>query len=418
MATSSQRGRIERDPADFGKQVITPAAVSTEIAKQLRDLTIVDDDEDEDDGPEETSVDRIIATLRNDDVRASVKVYRRAAVTGKLEFCHVFTPAEYEAGDGESLIASMFGPGSYEIRVYATNPATGKFAVRTRVEVNIAKMTPIAANTMPSAQNGNSELAQVLAVIAQGQQQIQEALLNRPQPAPVDPMAQMAQMLALMTSMREAMGITNAAPTQKSTIGEIVEAIKELQGVQTLIGGAEKEESETDKLLGLAAPIMEMVKTSQQQAPQQMQQQMPMVALPPGYAANPATHAEVESHEYVPREGEAPEEQPAQNSAPTFDIDFEDPDMLQLLALRAALLKMCKNRPANIDDAANELLDRMPEDMQPMLRDPEWFNNLAKFVPDVKPHQEWLTLVRNAAVEMLDEGDEEPEAIAQTDSQT
>jgi hypothetical protein len=344
---------------------------------ELPAMYIGDDDE-----LEETATDRVMTMLQsaNDGGRAELKVYR--VNQGIMEYCKSYQPDEFEHGNFE-LLREKFGAGVYELRLYATNPATNKFVVRSKSRINIAddlKPQSVVGGDMSSG------MAQILATIAQGQQQMLEALVSIKQTPQKDPMDEMSKMFGMMTMMREAMGISNApASREKSSIGEIVSAIRELRGAADEL--IPEKDKEPDGLMAMLPSVLEMVKNGQQQAPM-MQQHAPQfspVTLPPSIAqAQPPME-----------QTQQPQQQP-ENSDVNFLI------VLKLKGYLASLVDMAK-KAAPIQDGAQFVYDNIPDDLIEIMALSNWFDMLSGFDKALLPHKEWLTQVRDAALKMFDE---------------
>lgn len=343
---------------------------------------------------EETATDRVSAMLAQAQGadRAEVNVYR--LVNGVREYCRKFRPDEFEDGSFD-MLREMFGPGEYELRLYATDPATRKFTVRnlTRIKISEVKTAPRAE--LPSG------LSQVLTTIAQGQQQMLQALVDIKQAPPKDPMEEMTRMLGMMTAMREAMGLNQTQTREKSSIGEIVAAIRELRGAaEELTPQAEKE---PDSLVGMLPKVLELV-----QAGQQAQQSAPpdlsgMIPQPdPGAVLSPVT---------IPA---SMIQTAASNAAAAPEPNEDEPVKLTTaFKLRAYLKALCDMAVANdpIDKAALFVYEKLPDDLLDMMELPAWFDMLASVAPEVRKHREYLTMVRDAALKLLNEPeDDQPEA--------
>lgn len=382
---------------DFAARVPSREVVAAEISRQLGELVVHDDEADE---TESTPIDRLTEMMRETgDGKARVKVYRQDNHTKVFEFCCEYMPEQFEEG-GLDMLRRDWGPGVYQLKLYATHPTSNKFVIRATQSVTLARMNSIAPTAAVGVAGSNDALAAVLATISEGQTRLLEALTNRPQ---VDPIAQLTQTLGLMTTMREAMGINNA-PQQKSSIGEIVEAIKELKGVQTLIGGAE--EKEPASLLSLAPQVLDTIKTlgigQQQQAAQVNSQPFPALGIP---ASMQATSEPAEA-------AEMPLIQPPQ---PATAYDLEDPEMLKELLFFANVKKLAKMAEAqgDIEEAGELIVDEFPDELFDALKLDNWFESLQaiapQYLPALAPHletrKEWLTKVRDHALKLLqDEG--------------
>jgi hypothetical protein len=334
---------------------------------------------------EETATDRVSAMLAQASGydRAEVNVYRM--VNGAREYCRKFRPDEFEDGSFD-MLREMFGPGEYELRLYSTDPVTRKFSVRNLTRIKISDVKTPARAELPSG------LSQVLTTIAQGQQQMLQALVDIKQAPPKDPMEEMTRMLGMMTAMREAMGL-NQQPQgrEKSSIGEIVSAIRELRGAaEELTPQAEKE---PESLLGMLPKVLELVKTGQQ-AQQGMDPGLGGM-IPqgdPGAVLSPVT---------LPASmmQTQPEDEPVKITT-----------AFKLRAYLKALIDMAKAKDP-VPKAAQFVYEKLPDDLLDMMELPAWFDMLASVAPEVRDHREYITQVRNAALALLNQPeDDEPQA--------
>jgi hypothetical protein len=200
---------------------------------------------------EETATDRVSAMLAQAQGadRAEVNVYRM--VNGVREYCRKFRPDEFEDGSFD-MLREMFGPGEYELRLYSTDPTTRKFSVRNLTRIKISEVKAPARAELPSG------LSQVLSTIAQGQERMLTALVEMKQAPQKDPMEEMTRMLGMMTAMREAMGLNQPQPQtrEKSSIGEIVAAIRELRGAAEELTPQREEEPEAGAEDTSPLPVM------------------------------------------------------------------------------------------------------------------------------------------------------------------
>jgi len=352
----------------------------------------------DDETPEETAQDRVAFMLR--DVRnlqsARVRLYRKNPQSRKLAWCADYSPEEFEGG-GFDMIRTQWGPGAYEIRVYGGDAAGAGFGLLGRSELDIVAA---AVNAAP-ATAGMSELSQILARMAEQQasqnQAILQALTNKP-----DPMASMKESFALMTMMREAMGLNgaNAAPP-KSSISEIVEAIRELKGAQELIGG-EKPEVDADNPLALVPQIIELVKMAAQknQAPAEIT--FPAIHTPPGLAAAPS----------------APALRVVTPAAPAIEPPVTlEPDQVDyipaLLKSFAHLLDLAKRyaatsldssqRPGIVEEGAEYVYEQLPDELVEVLQGENWLEALLTVVPEIGEHVGFFTAVRDRALQIFAE---------------
>lgn len=341
-----------------------------------------------DEPPEETAADRVASMLHSVSGadRAEIKLYRDD--NGSLDYCAQFTPDEFENGSFE-IIRARFGPGSYELRMYAAHPETGKYGLRARTKLKIAKeaIQPLNPNSMPGG------LAQVLEAMARSQQQMMDAIVSLKSAPQKDPAEEMAKMFALMASMREAMGITNQPPQQQSSIGEILKAVRELREVSQEINPP-KEEKEAG-LMDMLPTVLDLVKGAQ------TQQAAPML---PAYQPNPSAilspvtlpesmHAP--TIQAAPQVEAQPEPQPEQLDAQTLTA-------IKLTAYLSTIVKMAEeNKPPQ--EAADFINEHLPDEMFELLELPNWFELLAAYAPAVAPHKEWLLKVHPLLFDTTDE---------------
>jgi len=332
---------------------------------------------------EETATDRVAALLQiaGGADRAEIKVYRMNA--GQMEYCQGFKPSEFEDGNFD-MLRDRFGAGEYQIRLYAEHPVHKKMGVRNSIKIKIAE------NRMDTASPGmGSGMAQVLQTIAQGQQQMLEALVSIKQAPPKDSMEEMGKMLTMMATMREAMGMNQPQGREKSSIGEIVSAIRELRGAADEIAPQEKE---PDGLMAVLPKMLELVSKGQehQQASQQAVQ-FPPVHLPPSF--------------------QAPAQPEPQEQAPAAPQTQEESDMKMFTAIKLkSYLKTLIDlavKKTPITTAAEFVYEKIPDELIEIMALDNWFDLLSFVAPDVKDHREWLQQVRDTALAMFEEAENE-----------
>jgi len=366
---------------ETGQTRIVPAGVHPD--DQALESYSIKTVEEEDEPIEETATDRVAAMMSGagPDERAEVKVYR--INSGQLEYCAGYKPDEFESGNFD-LLRDRFGAGVYELRLYATNPTSKKFAVRQKLRVTIVEDKHAAT----SGNLGNG-MAQVLQTIAQGQQQMLEALVSIKQAPPKDPMEEMGKMMSMMSMMREAMGLNQPQGREKSSIGEIVSAIRELRGAADEIAPQEKE---PDGLMSVLPKMLELVSKGQEH--QQVNQQavhFPPVQLPPSFQA-PAQ----------PEQPEQPQTQPETQ-------EQSDMKMFTAIKLKSYLKTLIdlavKKTP--VTTAAEFVYEKIPDELIELMALDNWFDLLSFVAPDVKDHKEWLQQVRDTALAMFEEAENE-----------
>lgn len=356
---------------ETGATRIVPAGMHPDD-QALESYSMTTPDEPE----EETATDRVAAMLSNvtgsADERAEVKVYR--VVDGALQYCRGFKPDEFENGNFD-MLRDRYGPGEYELRLYATNPVSRKFVVRNKLRVTIAAEILTAPD-----QFGGSGMGQVLATIAQGQQQMLEALVSIKQAPARDPMDEMTKMLAMMTAMREAMGVNNQ-PREKSSIGEIVSAIRELRGAADELSPATKE---PDSLLSALPQVLDLVSKGMQT--QTAPAGMPPVYVPERYATQPQ-----------------PQPQPDQQPQPETqeNADMKAFTMLKLHGYMKTLVTMAEEKKTH-DEGAAFVYEKLPDELVEIMALENWFDLLSAVAPGVKDHKAWMTVVRDKALSMFE----------------
>lgn len=338
---------------------------------------------------EETATDRVSAMLAQAQGadRAEVNVYR--IDKGQREYCRKFRPDEFEDGSFD-LLRTLFGPGEYELRLYATDPVTRKFCVRNLTRIKIAESRDAPRAELPSG------LSQVLSTIAQGQERMLTALVEMKQAPQKDPMAEMTRMLGMMTAMREAMGLNQTQGREKSSIGEIVSAIRELRGAAEEL--TPQTEKEPDSLIGMLPKVLELVKSGQQA---QQGTDIGIGGMMPQAAAEP-----VLSPVTIPQSIAYPPIQPVQPAQPVEgDSTVRISTAFKLRAYLKALVDMAVAKDP-VSKAAQFVAEKLPDDLLDMMELPAWFEMLASVAPEVRSHREYITAVRDAALTLLDDPDD------------
>ena len=372
--------------AGTGEQRVVPQGLHP-AAQPLAEVIRLQDEEDQ----EETAIDRVASIIRraHDAGGGQLRVYK--IDKGSLVWCDTYTPEQFEAGD-LPMLRDTYGPGDYELRLYGPHPVTGKHGVIAKTRVIIAAAVKGAPD--PRRDDG---LTQVLATIADGQRQMLQALTERP--APKDPTEEMSKMLSLMAMMRQAMGIDTQP---RSQITEIVSAIRELREASHEINP----DKEPESLLGALPQMLDVVKAgmAQQQA-QTAQQPLPQIALPPSIANAPMPQALTQAATQ-PKVNLTPNPQP-EGEQPVFNPLV----ILQLKAYLRSLLKMAENKKP-VDIGAQFVYDKMPDEIVELMGLDNWLELLIEVSPDAEKYSAWLTEVRNQALTMFDQGEDESEPEA------
>jgi len=380
MATRLQK--IQQFEDEESAQQYLPAEISEEI--------------------EETATDRVASMLAgiNGLDRAELKVYK--IKDGSLEYCQGFKPEQFEEGNFD-LLRDRFGPGEFELRLYATHPQTRKFGIRSKLRVKMSEVNRAAMNDgLPSG------IAQVLGAIAQGQSQMLDALVQMKQQPQKDPMEEMTKMLGMMTMMRQAMGMDNQ-PRAGSSIGEIVDAIRELRSAADEVA---PQRDEPESMMAMLPKVLDIVSAGMGKGQPQAQpepEEIQPVQLPPSFYQQPQPQ---QSNEQVPVPPAAPAPQPViQDQKPQSEDEVNHLKYIfKLRAYLSALVDFAvKLAPA--ETAAQFVVDKLPDELIEIMELPNWFEQLAHVAPEVKKHEEYLRKVRDLALSMIDY-DDEPEVPA------
>ena len=366
---------------ETGQTRIVPAGIHPED-QALESYAIKTMEEDE--PIEETAVDRVAAMMSGagPDERAEVKVYR--INSGQLEYCAGYKPDEFESGNFD-MLRDRFGAGVYELRLYATNPTSKKFVVRQKLRVTIVE-----EKSQTTTGGLGSGMSQVLQTIAQGQQQMLEALVSIKSAPPKDSMEVMGKMLTMMAAMREAMGLNQPQGREKSSIGEIVSAIRELRGAADEI--APQQDKEPDGLMSVLPKMLELVSKGQQ-SQQEAQQAVhfPPVQLPASFQA--------------PAQPE-PQQQEQPQPATQEESDMKMFTMIKLKSYLKTLIDLAVKK-TTVEQGAEFVYEKIPDDLIEIMALDNWFDLLTFVAPDVKEHREWLQQVRDKALAMFEEAEAE-----------
>ena len=351
---------------------------------------------------EETATDRVASMLAgiNGLDRAELKVYK--IKDGSLEYCQGFKPEQFEEGNFD-LLRDRFGHGEFELRLYATHPQTRKFGIRSKLRVKMSEVNKAAMNEgLPSG------IAQVLGAIAQGQSQMLDALVQMKQQPQKDPMEEMTKMLSMMTMMRQAMGMDNQ-PRAGSSIGEIVDAIRELRSAADEVA---PQRDEPESMMAMLPKVLDIVSAGMGKGQAQVQpepEEIQPVQLPPSFYQQQEPQ---QSSQPVPVAPAAPAPQPIiEDQQPQSEDEVNHLKYIfKLRAYLSALVDFAvKLAPA--ETAAQFVVDKLPDELIEIMELPNWFEQLAHVAPEVKKHEDYLRKVRDLALSMIDY-DDEPEAPA------
>jgi hypothetical protein len=351
----------------------------------------------------ETATDRVSAMLATASglERSELKVYRLNQ--GSLEYCKGYKPDQFEDGNFD-MLREQFGPGEYEMRLYGPHPVTKKFGVRNQVRIKFAHQTEIKHSELPSG------LAQVLGTIANGQAQMLDALVQMKQQPQKDPMEEMTKMLSMMTMMRQAMGM-DGQQRSGSSIGEIVEAIRELRSAADEVS---PQREEPESMMAMLPKVLDIVSAGMGKGQAQAEpepEQFNQVQLPPAFAQAPQQpQAQPQSE---PQPAYQPNPEPVQTQPQTEEQMQFGKYLFKLRAYLSALVDMA-TRAIPPEKTAEFVVDKLPDELLEIMELPNWFEQLAAVAPEVKNHEAYLRQVRDLALGMLefeDEGDDNIKTI-------
>jgi len=325
---------------------------------------------------QDTILDRLRALSGDERDRMSCKLYRRAADGRGLEYCQDYTVSEWEDG-GIDRVRAEWGAGNYEVRIHAQ----GRKGVLYRDLFRIAHRVIATPAPAPAP---TSELADVVRMLAEGQQRILEAVSQRP-----DPTAQLQSTLGLMASMREAMGLNAPPPPPPpatdpgAMLGQLVGAIKTLREVAAEVNPPEP--PEVSSPLQMLPQIVDLVKVGMSQR----QNPAPLPAPPV---------------EPMPLPASLSDQQPA-----------DDGDPMNLFKLRAQLGEMiamaARGEPA--ERGGEYAADNLPDELLPHLARADFFAFLLMVHGGCKAHEPWFRAARDHCIKLL--SDPEPIKAGGTD---
>lgn len=359
-----------------------------------------------DEEPEEESpIDRVVTVLSEvaDPMKRSKIAMWQLREGEPPEWKYDYTVEQIESG-GLPMIRKHFGAGTYELRVYGYKPGSTRFVVLTKPTIKIGA-DPLESSAVTNPSAPGSDVTAVLTMLAEGQRNMMAEITKRP-----DPMASMKDMLTMMTLMRGAMGLDNAAAPQKTPLAEVIDAIKEIKGVQQLLGGDGPEKTDTERLIEMAQPlvksVLDHVSPAQQvqvrPAPQltvprqfggsHAPTQMPIRAIPP--TGNPMVASVANSPTIQPAQETRTDTQPVEIS--------EDEAVKELQEFFKMLIDMAaKNDP--VEKGIDVVYERLPEDMLKELSSERWWQMLMYYAPEVAPHEKWFTDVRDGVLKEIAE---------------
>jgi len=324
----------------------------------------------------EQPMDRVARMLANNSGgRAVVKLYRVRA--GKREWCDDYTPAAFEAG-GLTAIREQWGAGEYEVQLYGERDLPGgkkHYGIRGRESVEIA--TPRGVASAPAS--SSPELIRAIEAIASGQAAILHALSARPEPAP--PVSAHDQMMHMMQMIKLSRDAFAPHTEPRSQISEIVSAMREIREASAELNpNPQPSDPLSDALPGMIDLIGKFAPGAAQAAPAAV----PLLTLPESLSGAPGP---------VPEASAAPptEAQPADDQGLA----------VATLKMHLAMLIDLASKAAPVDEAANLVYDRAPDEIIDLIAFPNWLTMLEQFEPAVKPHAAWFESVAAKVAELI-----------------
>lgn len=323
-----------------------------------------------DEAAEESAGDQlraVFAAAPGENMRVSL--YRRDTKTRALQWCEDFTPPQVESGAHE-LIRDSWGAGMYELR------AIGKTGIKARVQIEIAQK-PQSMQTNPASQN--DQLAQVLGLLAQGQNAILDALTKRPEPVAPPTMKEMLEQLVMMRTVFAPAPAPAQAPgqSQSEMLRDMVQTMKTLREVSEDV--APQKDVDPENPMSMLPSLIDLVKTGMQSGRQAQQAAAPQAITVP------------------------------QSIAQDNPVPAPDGGMIAMILQGSAdqLINMAKS--GNSPEAGGEFIYKsLPDDLVPMLSLPNWFEIVAHHAPELTEHRAWVEKAKAHADGLFDQVEDHP----------
>lgn len=345
----------------------TDDGLTDETALQIRERE-PDTEQTETDAVLE-SMRAMLAELPSAAVRLKLyKLPRPGSGKTTYQWCEDFMPDEFQSLDWEE-IRHKWGPGTYQMRLI------GPKGVVKNATIEIASI-----NTAPMETTKRSELSEVLASLAENQARMLDALTQRP-----DPGAQMRETLALMATMREALGIgataQNAPMSQMEMMREVFSMVREAKSAAKEL--ADETVPVSDDPMAMLPKLLDVVGAALKT------QQIPVSVAPiqvPQSIANPIQRPEIQANIQ-------PEETEQTN---------ETPEQTMLMIHVHAILSMAKKK-VPVEIAGDYIASNLPDEFMRYLDSPDMFDRIKAFIPAASQHEEWLKGAIEHAKSILDE---------------
>lgn len=337
---------------------------------------------------EQTLLEKMQALLADtpaDKVR--IKLYRvpkPGAIDRRFLWCQDYTPDEFADSDLEGIRAK-WGPGDYQLRLIGSRGVVK------------AQTVSIAAPSTPATSTGQpSEIAQAIAMLAENQARMLEALTHRP-----DPQASMRETLTLMTLMRDAMGINNAnaapaaaAPNPMEMMREVFSMVREAKSAAKELAAEEGSEPAPTDPLAMLPKLLDLVGGAMKQNAAQPAQMLPPLQIPQTVAAAPMPSVGTDpsaSNDLV----SSPQTQPVKQMT------------AEQIMIMGNIDTLCRMADAGIEPqkGGEYIADNLPDDLLDHLEHPQWFELVSGIFPQLKPREQWIRAAKEHADKLLSEDD-------------
>lgn len=335
---------------------------------------------------EQTLLEKMQALLADtpaDKVR--IKLYRvpkPGAIDRRFLWCQDYTPDEFADSDLEGIRAK-WGPGDYQLRLIGSRGVVK------------AQTVSIAAPSTPAASTGQpSEIAQAIAMLAENQARMLEALTHRP-----DPQASMRETLTLMTLMRDAMGINTqnaapaaAAPNPMEMMREVFSMVREAKSAAKELASEEGGEPAPTDPLAMLPKLLDLVGGAMKQGAAQPAQMLPPLQIPQTVAAAP-----------MPSVNTDPSIQNNLVSSPQTQSQPVKQMTAEQIMIMGNIDTLCRMADAGIDPqkGGEYIADNLPDDLLDHLEHPQWFELVSGIFPQLKPREQWIRAAKEHADKLL-----------------
>lgn len=313
--------------------------------------------------------------------KARVRVSRVNDETGAIEFCQDLTLPQFMLPDMLDRLRGQWGAGHYEFMLIGPRGTIRRGRQRVAAPFGPAPVSLQA--TQPAPQS--DALAQAMAVLAQGQAAILDALTRRP-----DPREEMKSNLEMFAAMRAAFQPATApALDPMAMFTQVVSMIRESK--KTIAEFADDEREEKDPL---GAAIPKLIDTASALVLQAQKPPAPVapISLPPSIAdARAVNPAEIPQPEMT--------EEPA---------DMTNPAMLLLRGYVDDLLDIIA-RNESPEKGGEYIAENIPEEFDAYLENRYWFEFISANFPQLAQHETWVRAAK-AHADKLISGPEETDA--------